>query len=360
MKILSVVGARPQFVKAGPVSRAIRAAGMDEVLVHTGQHYDAGLSKVFFDELGLPAPTHHLGVGSAAHGAQTGAMLAALEPVMAAERPDWTLVYGDTNSTLAGALCAAKMGVRLAHVEAGLRSFNRRMPEEVNRVVTDRLSDLNFCPTDTAVGNLAAEGLSAGVILTGDVMLDAVRLFLLAGAPAESAWRAEGRWPSGPFCLATCHRPENTDQPARLAGILMALERLGRRQPVLLPLHPRTRQALARQGLTPGPHIQVLEPLGYPLMLRLVQAAALLLTDSGGMQKEAYILGTPCLTMRDETEWPETLAHGWNRLTGADEAAIVASAAVAMSESRPPSRAEEVYGGGQAAARVAAALAERG
>ncbi|MEX0599957.1 MAG: UDP-N-acetylglucosamine 2-epimerase (non-hydrolyzing) [Rhodothermales bacterium] len=322
MRIVTIIGARPQFVKAAAVSRELVEAGVHESLVHTGQHYDPEMSAIFFDELGIPEPEVNLGVGSASHAVQTGEMMIALEAyLMDGTPPDWVMVYGDTNSTLAGALVASKLHLPLAHVEAGLRSFNRRMPEEINRIVTDRLSSLLFCPTRSSVENLRAEGVTEGVHLTGDVMLDATRLFgdlaerrSSAGAPAgASAGPAAGE-----YYAATVHRAENTDDPNRLAGIFEGFGRLD--LPVVLPLHPRTRSRLADIHL-PG-NVEVVEPLGYLDMLELVRHARAVLTDSGGLQKEALWLGVPCVTLRDETEWIETLKGGWNQVVGADPGRI--------------------------------------
>ncbi|MGA4577384.1 non-hydrolyzing UDP-N-acetylglucosamine 2-epimerase [Limisphaera sp. VF-2] len=339
MKIVSIVGARPQFIKAWPVSRALRQAGHTEILVHTGQHYDDAMSRVFFEELGLPEPDVNLGIGSGSHGEQTGRMLVALEPVLLQHRPDWVLVYGDTNSTLAGALAAAKLHLPLAHVEAGLRSFNKRMPEEINRVLTDHCSDLLFCPTQTAVENLAREGITRGVHLVGDVMHEALLEARQIAAQRSRILDQLGLEPRSYF-LVTVHRAENTDEPTRLAGIWSALTELARERPVLFPVHPRTRKVLTRLGLSeelahlrepdcadgdlpvvrpvPGADLRLLPPLGYLDMLRLTESARVILTDSGGLQKEAWWLGVPCVTLRDETEWVETLAHGANVLAGTE------------------------------------------
>lgn len=305
------------------VSRALAEAGIEEVLVHTGQHYDPALSQVFFDELGIPPPAVNLEVGSGPHAVQTGAMMMRLEAYLQ-EQPafGWVVVYGDTNSTLAGALVAAKRHVPLAHVEAGLRSFNRRMPEEVNRIVADRLSDLLFCPTKTAVDNLRREGIVEGVHLTGDVMLDATRFFADRAATQQPLAALTTHLPQG-YYLATLHRAENTDDPARLAEIFAGLGRLD--APVLAPLHPRTRDRLA--GIILPPNVERMEPVSYLAMLTLVRNARRVLTDSGGLQKEAFWLGVPCITLRDETEWVETLENGWNQLVGSDPAAIAAAAA---------------------------------
>ena len=319
MKLFTVVGARPQFIKAAVVSRAAAATpDVDEVLIHTGQHYDANMSDVFFDELGIPAPTHHLGIGGGGHGEQTGRMLEALERAMLEEQPDWVLVYGDTNSTLAGALAAVKLHIPVAHVEAGLRSFNRRMPEEINRVATDHVSDLLFAPTDVAVRNLEQEGQPAErIVRTGDVMLDAA-LYHGEQARSRSTVLETLDVPENGFILATVHRAENTDDPARLAWIVDELIAAADVRPVVLPLHPRTRNALSAAGrleeLRGTPGVRLTDPIGYLDMVRLEQAAAMVVTDSGGVQKEAFFHGAPCVTLRDETEWVELVETRWNRL----------------------------------------------
>ncbi len=353
MKIVSIVGARPQFIKAAAVSRVLRQRHT-EVLVHTGQHYDDNMSAVFFDELGIPTPEIHLGVGSGSHGEQTGAMLAGIERALLAEQPDWALVYGDTNSTLAGALAAAKLHIPVAHIEAGLRSFNRAMPEEVNRVLTDHVSTLLLCPSQTAVENLAKEGLQSGVHSVGDVMADA-QLFAARQARAHSDMLMSLGLTSNKFLLATVHRAENTDNPERLRAILAAFDALAER--IVFPVHPRTRSMLARLDYAPLAHVQLMEPLGYLDMVQLEQAARLILTDSGGIQKEAYWLGTPCVTLRDETEWVETVALGWNILAGAQTERILH----AVRTFTPPSSRPDLYGGdGQAAERCVALLKKEG
>ncbi len=347
MKIVSIVGARPQFIKAGPILRAV-ARRHESVLVHTGQHYDAAMSDVFFDELQLPAPDVHLGIGSGLHGAQTGAMLIGLEGALVEARPDWVVIYGDTNSTLAGALAAAKLGINLAHVEAGLRSFNRAMPEEINRVVADHLSQALFCPSGTAIGNLAAEGRTAGVHRSADSM-KAVMNGALARAHArpilEQLELRDKR-----FVLATLHRAENTDGPDRLRAIVGALARAG--EPVVLPLHPRTRKAMTAAGVDTGA-IRVIDPVGYLDMVRLESAARLIVTDSGGVQKEAYWLGVPCVTVRDETEWVETVQNGWNIVTGADGDQILS----AVRTFCPPADRPRLYEDGADADAIVDALA---
>ena len=355
--VLSVVGARPQFVKAATVSRAIAARGdLEELLLHTGQHYDHGMSQRFFDELGIPAPRYHLGIGSAPHGAQTGRMLEAIERVLLAERPDWVVVYGDTNSTLAGALAAAKLNIPVAHVEAGLRSFNRRMPEEINRVLTDHVATLLFAPTDAAVSNLAREGIAGPrVVRTGDVMYDA--MLYHTDALDEGALARRGLQPGG-YALATVHRAENTDDPARLDAIIRGLAAFSAVLPVVLPLHPRTRAALAARGFQPPAGLALEEPVGYLEMLRLERHARLIATDSGGVQKEAYFYRVPCVTLRGETEWTELVEAGWNTLlppTSAEAVARGLEAALA----RPVPEWRPIYGDGKSAERIAAALAER-
>ncbi|MBH8604128.1 non-hydrolyzing UDP-N-acetylglucosamine 2-epimerase [Thermoactinomyces sp. CICC 10522] len=320
MKILTVVGARPQFIKAAPVSRAIRKQA-DEILVHTGQHYDKSMSDVFFSELHIPVPDYHLHVGSKSHGAQTGEMLSRIEEVILKEKPDCLLVYGDTNSTLAGALAASKLHVPVAHVEAGLRSFNKRMPEEINRILTDHVSEWLFCPTQTAVNHLATEGIRRGVHLVGDVMLDAVQ-YNSRLANEKSGILKELNIKTGEYILITLHRAENTDDPARLSQIISALNELP--LPAVLPLHPRTKGKMAPMGLAiTNPNVKLIEPVGYLDMLQLEVNAKKILTDSGGVQKEAFFAKVPCITMRDETEWTETVELGANLLVGADQSKIL-------------------------------------
>lgn len=343
--MLTVVGARPQFVKLAPLSRALRRR-VDEVLVHTGQHYDRAMSESFFEDLALPAPDRHLGIGSGSHGAMTGRMLEALEEVIRAESPALVIVLGDTNSTLAGALAAAKLGVPVAHVEAGLRSFDLRMPEEINRRLTDHLSRLLLCPTPAAVANLRAEGMRRGMFRVGDVMVDALRLY----APRARRRPRVAPLPPRGYYAATLHRQENVDDPATLERLLAALAALP--NPTVLPLHPRTRQRIGDLGLALGPMVRVLPPLPYLDMLRLVSEARAVLTDSGGVQKEAFLLGTPCVTLRESTEWVETLEKGANRLAGSDPRRI--ARAVAALESRPPRWSPgRIHGDGRAADRIA-------
>jgi len=315
VKIVSVVGARPQFVKAAPVSQQIRKLHT-EVLLHTGQHYDYLMSEVFFQELGIPVPDYNLGVGSGGHGRQTGEMLARIEEVLLRERPTWVLVYGDTNSTLAGALAAAKLHIPVAHVEAGLRSFNMAMPEEVNRILTDRISKWLFTPTEAAAQHLRNEGVAATRILpVGDVMFDAA---LHHGTRVGASGRmlgALGLAPGG-YVLTTVHRAENTDDALRLATIVDALEAIAAKLPVVWPLHPRTRGVLQSAGRLDrlGANLRLIDPVGYLDMVQLEKHAAAIATDSGGVQKEAFFYRVPCVTLRDETEWVELIAAGWNRL----------------------------------------------
>lgn len=350
MKVMSIVGARPQFIKAAPLLRAV-ARRHRSILVHTGQHYDANMSDVFFDELDLPVPDAHLGIGSGRHGAQTGAMLEAIEKVLIEQPPDWVVVYGDTNSTLAGALAAAKLGVRVAHVEAGLRSFNRAMPEEINRLVADHLSDLLLCPSDAALSNLAAEGRTQGVHRVVDTMIAAL-MEGAARARARSTVLERLDLAERQYVLATVHRAENTDSRERLAGIIDALNALDER--VVFPLHPRTRQALANTGCATRDHVQLLDPVGYLDMVRLEQSARVIVTDSGGVQKEAFWLGVPCVTVRDETEWTETVEVGWNILVGTNSAAIVHAAR----HFSPPSARPALYGEGRSVDEVVQLLEE--
>jgi UDP-GlcNAc3NAcA epimerase len=347
MKIASIVGARPQFIKCASVSRELRKEH-EEVLIHTGQHYDHGMSEVFFEELAIPKPDYNLNIGSGTHGHQTGAMLGAIEDVLQQENPDLVLVYGDTNSTLAGALAAAKLHVPVAHVEAGLRSFDRRMPEEINRVLTDHCSDLLFCPTKTAVENLAAEGITGGVHLVGDVMVDAMNYNRAVAEERSRILEAVGVRP-GEYLVITVHRPSNTDSQENMVAILGALAEAG--MPVVFPVHPRTRNYLGRYGLLAKmpENVQVTEPLGYLDMLHLMAHAAKILTDSGGVQKEAYMLGVPCITLRENTEWVETVEAGWNVLVGAGREEIVSM----IHEFAPAGDQPPLFGDGRAAAGIA-------
>lgn len=331
MKIVTVVGARPQFVKCAPVSRELRKEHT-EILVHTGQHYDPEMSEVFFEELQIPKPDYHLGVGSGSHGKQTGEILANVEEILLKEKPDLMIVYGDTNSTLAGALAAAKLHIPVAHVEAGLRSFDRTMPEEINRVLTDHISDVLFCPTQTAVDNLRNEGITHGVHLVGDVMVDALE-FNKEIAEERSLILNRLGLASKSYLVLTVHRPSNTDSLEHMESIIGALGEAG--MPVVFPVHPRTKKYLEAYGMwarLPA-NIIVTEPLGYLDMLKLMRHASKILTDSGGIQKEAYILGIPCITLRENTEWVETLDGGWNVLVGANGQDILLNVKRESSES---------------------------
>jgi UDP-GlcNAc3NAcA epimerase len=362
LRIVTVAGARPQFIKAAVVSYVIRnQPGVAELLLHTGQHYDDNMSAVFFRELEIPEPAYNLGIGAGTHGQQTGRMLAEIEAVLLAERPDWVLLYGDTNSTLAGALAAAKLHIPVAHVEAGLRSFNRRMPEEINRVVTDHVSDLLFAPTETGRANLLNEGVSGSKIkLVGDVMYDAA---LFYGARAESVSTILERLALQPhaYILATVHRPENTDNPARLAALFQGLSAVAATRRVVLPLHPRTRLALERAGVPAAylANLDIIDPVGYLDMLLLEKNACLIASDSGGMQKEAYFYRVPCVTLRDETEWVELVASGWNRVCPPISADAVVSAVEDALHAQPGATGD-FYGDGRAGQHIVNALLTTG
>lgn len=366
MKIISVIGARPQFIKAAAVSRAIVEHNekypdcpIVEIIIHTGQHYDENMSQVFFEELDIPEPDYNLGIGSSSHAEQTGKMLQKIEAVLIKERPDWCLVYGDTNSTLAGALAAAKLHIPVAHIEAGLRSFNRRMPEEINRVVTDHVSDILFCPTATSVDNLAKEGISTGVYQVGDVMYDCILFYIKRTKPIEQEILERSGIRSKSYYLATVHRAENTDDSARLTNIFEALNEIATKDcPVVLPLHPRTVKYAQKHGLDLTNHVKVMQPISYLEMLVLENNARLILTDSGGVQKEAYWLSVPCITLRDETEWVETVESGWNILSGADKHRIVNG--VRCSSKLRPVSPESVYGNGDAANQICDVLQDVG
>jgi UDP-GlcNAc3NAcA epimerase len=345
MKVLTVVGARPQFVKAAMVSKALRSSAT-EVLVHTGQHYDFNMSKVFFQELEMPEPDYNLEIGSGSHGAQTGKMLEALESVMVKETPGLVLIYGDTNSTLAGALAAVKLHIPVAHVEAGLRSFNRRMPEEINRIMADHISSWLLCPTQTAVRNLNSEGIVKGVHLTGDVMYDAFLAVSKVARERSAILATLGQTP-GKYSLLTLHRAENTDDPKRLQAIVNTLNELD--QPVIFPIHPRTRAKLKELGIhLEGKVLRMIDPVGYFDMLTLELNARRIFTDSGGVQKEAYMAKVPCITLRDDTEWVETIDARWNRLVGANPEAIKVAADLNWVGSDYPA----LFGDGNAAQKI--------
>lgn len=357
MKIVTVVGARPQFVKASVVSQALKSV-CTEVIVHTGQHYDRNMSDVFFEELSIPHPAYNLGVGSDSHGHQTGEMLMKIEDVILKEKPDIMLVYGDTNSTLAGALAASKLHIPVAHVEAGLRSYNMRMPEEQNRVLTDHISYWLFCPTQTAVDNLKKEGITKGVSISGDVMLDSVLHFLkMAQAnPQKTAIYDQLGIAPKQYRLATLHRAETTDGGLEaIIRIFQAFEQLPQR--VVLPIHPRTRplaeEAIAKQGFQ---NIQLIDPVGYLEMLLLTSGACQVLTDSGGLQKEAWFMNVPCITLRQETEWVETLNGNWNVLAKLTTEDIYEKAMHTVPD--PAARDSMPFGDGKASEKIAAALAE--
>ena len=353
MKIVTVIGARPQFIKAAVVSRAIAAyKDIKEVIVHTGQHFDANMSDIFFEEMCIPKPDYNLNVNGLGHGAMTGQMLEKIETVLLQEKPDWVLVYGDTNSTIAGALAAKKLHIKVAHVEAGLRSFNMDMPEEINRILTDRISDILFCPTETAVNNLKKEGyenINCRIIRNGDVMQDAALFY------AGRAVRPKADIPED-FVLCTVHRAENTDEPERLRNIFSALEEISKRCRVVLPLHPRTKGKLSAIGYdTNNSHILFIEPVGYLEMVWMLKHCRLVMTDSGGLQKEAYFFDKYCITLRDETEWTELVESGYNFLAGSDKTRVSAVFEQLYSKESISCR-RPLYGKGDAGMIVVAAL----
>lgn len=353
LKILTIVGARPQFVKAAVLSRVIaNTENVEEILVHTGQHYDHNMSDIFFEEMEIPKPKYNLHVNGLDHGAMTGQMLEKIEEVLKEEQPDWVLVYGDTNSTIAGALAAKKKHIKVAHVEAGLRSFNMRMPEEVNRILTDRISDILFTPTQTAVNNLKNEGydnIDAQIVQCGDVMLDAGMHY--AKVSSERA-KLPKEAMAGEFILCTLHRAENTDDPKRLASIVNALNDIHQTTRVLLPLHPRTKKLLEQNGLQLN--VDVIDPVGYFDMIELLKACSLVMTDSGGLQKEAYFFEKNCVTMRDETEWVELVEHGFNTIVGADSEKI--KEAVQTMQTAKSDFSTKLYGEGDAGEKILEAL----
>jgi UDP-GlcNAc3NAcA epimerase len=354
MKVVTIVGARPQFIKAASVTRAFEGfPEVKELLVHTGQHYDSNMSDIFFEELEIPRPAYQLGIGSGSHGAQTGQMLTGIEEVLTTEQPDWVMVYGDTNSTLAGALAAAKLHIPIAHIEAGLRSFNRKMPEEINRVLTDHASTLLFTPTEVASNNLKREGIDKNrIFYTGDVMYDAA-LFYEKKAESKSHILTDLKVISRQFVLATIHRAENTNDAARLTSIFDALNKVSREIPVVMPLHPRTRKFLQNLGISAS-NIKIIDPVGYLDMIMLEKNARLIATDSGGVQKEAYFYRVPCVTLRDETEWTELIEHQWNHLISPVDSEEIF--AIVMEHLDMPGKEIALYGGGNAAYLVAKAL----
>jgi UDP-GlcNAc3NAcA epimerase len=352
MKVFTVVGARPQFIKAAVVSHAINETeGLEEVLVHTGQHFDANMSQVFFEQMRIPKPTHNLGINGVSHGKMTGRMLEGLEELMLKEKPDMVLVYGDTNSTLAGALAASKQHIPVAHVEAGLRSFNMKMPEEINRILTDRISAILFCPTDTALQNLSKEGFvdfDIKIVPCGDVMYDASLHF------AQVADQKQIEIPKGKYILTTLHREENTSSPERLSSIVEALNKIHKEIPVYMPLHPGTANRL--KSIDVKPQFNLLEPLGYLEMIKYIKGAKLIMTDSGGLQKEAYFFGKYCITMREETEWIELVSNGFNQLAGWKKEQILQAFEIASD--KEPFETGALYGDGDAAKKIASSIAE--
>jgi UDP-N-acetylglucosamine 2-epimerase (non-hydrolysing) len=360
MKVVSIVGARPQLVKLSPMANAFANSPHEHFIIHTGQHYDANLSDVFFSGLGIPSPDIHLNIGSGSHGVQTGNILAALDPILTAEKPDWVLVYGDTNSTLAGAVSAVKLHMPVAHLEAGLRSFNRNMPEEHNRVLTDHSADLLLAPTPEAMRHLEREGLSDRSVLVGDVMVDVclrMRDLTLAATNMARALPA-GIDPEAPYLVATLHRAENTDDPQRLAALVGALA--GLPTPVALLAHPRLRARADEYGIKlEHGAVCVGEPLGYAAMISAVLGSVGVVTDSGGLQKESYLLGRPCTTLRSETEWPETLIGGWNRLVTEPDALGLAEWHDIATRPAPEVERGQPYGDGRAAERVVTVLEQR-
>jgi UDP-GlcNAc3NAcA epimerase len=354
MKIVTILGARPQFIKAGSVSREIlkqREAGrnIQEVIIHTGQHYDANMSDVFFEEMQIPKPNFFLGIGGKTHGAMTGQMIEKIEQILVNENPDWVMVYGDTNSTLAGAIAASKLHIKIAHVEAGLRSFNMRMPEEVNRILTDHISSVLFCPTQTAVNNLNKEGINnlqtgVKVVLSGDVMQDGALFYKSLQEPL-SPDRYKGQVAPNDYVLCTIHRAENTDDPKRLRAIFEALNEIAKNQQVVLPLHPRTKKIIQSLQINTQ-NLTIIDPVGYLNMVWLIDHCTLVMTDSGGLQKEAYFFAVPCITLRDETEWVELVEAGVNTLVGADKAKILFAYQAAQNRFTKESYDRKLYGGG--------------
>ncbi|MFL7023337.1 non-hydrolyzing UDP-N-acetylglucosamine 2-epimerase [Enterovibrio norvegicus] len=357
MKIVTILGARPQFIKAGSVSREIarfdqQGIKIEEVIVHTGQHYDSNMSDVFFAEMHIPKPNYNLGIGGQSHGKMTGEMIAKIEDVLIAEKPDYVMVYGDTNSTLAGAVAASKLGIKIAHVEAGLRSFNLHMPEELNRVMTDRVSHFLFCPTSQAIKNLENEGVHhwtpGKMILTGDVMYDGAMYYRKLATPPSDFPHSKGY-----YCLATIHRAENTDCDKKLRGVFEALERLSDAVPVVLPLHPRTRAKLQEIGFQ-SKNITLIDPVGYLNMIWLIENAKFVVTDSGGLQKEAYFFDKRCIVVRDETEWSELVDLGFNKLVEPNYNSIFAAYEQLSTEVKGSDG--QLYGDGSASRMIVEAM----
>ncbi len=348
MKIVTIIGARPQFIKAAAVSREMEKHNdVEEIIVHTGQHFDKNMSDIFFKELHIPKPNYNLNIHGLSHGAMTGQMLEKIEDVLLKEKPDWVLVYGDTNSTIAGALAAAKLHIKTAHVEAGLRSFNMKMPEEINRILTDRISNLLFCPTDLAVENLKKEGFEnfafAKIVKSGDVMQDAAIFY------KSFSKKPENLEIENDFILSTVHRAENTDNEERLRNIFEALNEISEKTPVVLPLHPRTKKILNNLNIERS-NIKIIEPVGYLQMVWLLQHCSLVMTDSGGLQKEAFFFEKPCVTLRDETEWAELVEHGFNAIAGADKERIIK--AYENAKSKDLNFDIDLYGGGKASQNI--------
>lgn len=350
MKILTIIGARPQFIKAGAVSRILRQEGVKEIILHTGQHFDRKMSEVFFKELEIPEPDINLNINSLSHGAMTGRMIEGIEEVILKDKPDWVLVYGDTNSTIAGALAAKKLHIKVAHVEAGLRSFNIKMPEEVNRILTDRISDVLFCPTQTAIDNLKKEGydnINCKIENVGDVMYDAVHFY------RKKAKRPKDNIPSK-HILITMHRAENTDNENRMKSIFSALNKIAEDTPIVFPVHPRTKQILSKHNINSNIHL--IDPVSYFEMLYLLENSSIVMTDSGGLQKEAYFFKKPCITLRDETEWVELIQNGYNFLAGADEELIIQL--YQKMKNFSGSFTENIYGDGHASEKIINKLLE--
>ena len=349
MKLITIIGARPQFIKAATVSREIaKHTDIEEIIVHTGQHFDANMSEIFFDQMQIPKPDYNLEINSLSHGAMTGRMIERIEEVLLKEQPKWVMVYGDTNSTIAGSLAAKKLHNKVAHVEAGLRSFNRNMPEEINRILTDKISDLLLCPTDTAVQNLQNEGIGknslARIVKCGDVMQDAAIFY------SDLAKKPEIEIPER-FILATIHRAENTDDPQRLASIFNALNKISNEIPIILPLHPRTKKIISNSQLKiNNSQLIMIEPVGYLEMIYLLKTCSLVMTDSGGLQKEAFFFEKPCVTLRDETEWVELIENGFNKVVGADEDKII-SGYQEMSQIKNNYKIN-LYGNGEASKKI--------
>ena len=351
MKIVTIIGARPQFVKASVISKALRQAGHKEILVNTGQHYDDNMARIFFEEMGIPKPDYNLGVGSGSHASQTASSLVGIEEILVAEKPDFIIVFGDTNATVAGALAAAKLHIKIAHIEAGLRSYNREMPEEINRVVTDVISNLLFVPTQVAQDNLTREGITEGIHIVGDVMVDALITYTKV-AEQKSQILDELKLEKKKFLLMTIHRPSNADHDERLLSILKQVSKID--LPVIFPVHPRSRARVEKLISQTEGNIHIIDPVGYLDMMLLEKYASTIITDSGGVQKEAYLHKTPCLTVRGETEWVETVRDGWNYIVGHDLEKI----SILSKKFPEPSGWHPHYGDGNASAKIVGILEE--